>query len=350
MPTPNPKFTTKVIKLNSFLFQSRGFFREDGFTWDWSYFCDRSILDDLKLEVEKGADGSTSLRFKYRTAADGVAFHYRVALDQTPSCNGPRTWFLCPYLGADGQPCGGRVRYLYLRRGQGVFGCERCAGLQRERNQRSRNFLFRDFLWPAQKLQDAMIQLLRCRSPKRKAFLREKIRTYREKIAAFSDTWIKIAARILTGRAGVRDTQRFNELLSRLLGPEMGVFPNDDLEDRSGRNAANNTMTLSALLDDLEEGFRELLKTPYSEVFREATTDPQRQPTLALAAIVTRRISRHHKWSSEDDENARALEFAGNPVYLRHLQQDPEEFLKHFHAAYRKEQELVQRTLSRLSA
>ncbi len=195
-----------------------------------------------------------------------------------------------------------------------------------------------------------MIQLLRCRSPKKQAFLRDKIQTYREKIAAFSDTWIKIAARILTGRAGVRDTQRFNELLSRLLGPEMGVFPNDDLEDRSGRNAANNTMTLSALLDDLEEGFRELLKTPYSEVFREATTDPQRQPTLAMAAIVTRRISRHHKWRSEDDENARALEFAGNPVYLRHLQQDPEEFLKHFHAAYRKEQELVQRTLSRLSA
>ncbi len=273
MATPNSKFTTKVIKLDSFLFQKRRFFERDGFTWDWSYFCDRDILADLKFQLEKVADGA-SLRFKHRTAVDGVAFHYRVALDQTPSHNGSRFWFCCPCSGADGRPCGGRVRCLYLRRGQGVFACERCAGLKRERNQRSRNMLHRDFLWPAQQLQEAMIQLLRCRSPKKQAFLRDKIQTYREKIAAFSDTWIKIAARILTGRAGVRDRQRFNELFSRLLGPEMGVFPNDDLEDRSGRNAANNTMTLSALLDDLEEGFRELLKTPYSEVFREATTDP----------------------------------------------------------------------------
>ena len=109
-------------------------------------------------------------------------------------------------------------------------------------------------------------------------------------------------------------------------------------------------MTLSALLDDLEEGFRELLKSPYSEVFRECATDPRRQPTLAQAAIVTRRMSRYHKWTSEDDENARVLEFAADPVHLRQLQQHPEEFLKHFDAAYRKEQEVFQRTLSKLSA
>ena len=161
MATPNSKFTTKVIKLDSFLFQKRRFFERDGFTWDWSYFCDRDILADLKFQVEKGEDDSTALRFGYRTTDDGVVFDYQVALDQTPSCNGPRSWFLCPYSQTDGQPCGGRVRYLYLQRGQRVFGCEQCAGLQRERNQRSRNLLYCDFLRPAQKLQDAMIQLPR---------------------------------------------------------------------------------------------------------------------------------------------------------------------------------------------
>ncbi len=350
MPTPNSKFTTKVITLDSLLFQRRRFFQRDGFTWDWSYFCDLGILADLKVEVEKGPDNSTSLRFKYRTAVDGVAFHYDVALDKTPSHNGPRYWFRCPHSGTDGQPCGRRVRYLHLRRGQGVFACERCAGLRRERNQRSRNTLYRDFFWPAQRLQHAMIQLLRCRSPKRKAYLRDQIQTDRRKIAAFSDKWIEIAARVLTGECGVRVTQRFNELVSRLLGPDIGRFLNalDDLVEANDADTVN-TMTLQALLDDLDEGRRELLESPFSDVFHEAATEPERQATFALAAIVTHRISRYHKWSSQEDEDSRALVLAGDPVYLGHIQRDPDELLRYFQAAYRKEKELIQRKLSELS-
>ena len=197
-----------------------------------------------------------------------------------------------------------------------------------------------------------MVKLLRTRSSKRRQYLRAQVDKDQEKIAEFAQTrWPRIAARVVTDKAGLRDSQRFDLLVDRLLQPGIRDFLSAHLGEPNGEHHPEEmpSFDLDDLTYELVEGGKGLLASSYSEVFREAVSSRSSQATFALAALVTHRISRY-RWSSVEDEDERVLEFAGNPEYVKHLTQDPLEFTRFVKAARRKEHEVVQRKLEELSA
>ena len=96
-------------------------------TWTWRDRFTGETRSSLEYEAHATADGSGWVRLTYRVGTEGPAHNYRVGLLTTrPHFGGLRWWFRCPLI-VNGQPCGRRVKMLYLARG--LFGCRECHDL-----------------------------------------------------------------------------------------------------------------------------------------------------------------------------------------------------------------------------
>ncbi len=293
-----------TFTLDSFLFQRRTYFsKKSGYAWNWHLFCNKDVLSGLDFRLQKEPDGSPALWLRYTaTGDDGDAapIEYSVGLDYTTCSQGGRWWFRCPHLGDDEKPCGKRCRLLYLRRGQGRFGCRRCSALAYDSSNRNHDPVYVGFLKPVEALRRATIGLLRCRSEKKRLYLLEKAEAARKRIAEFSaGRWRRIASRVVTGRAGVRDRRYFDELTDTLLSPETREFVSSAFLRPGSRQ--NTSVDVDAVLSKMVKGYLELTTWAESERMLRASRRPKWKTRLVLVAIVTCELSRHHRQHSEED-------------------------------------------------
>ncbi len=312
MTTALSEFTTDPFSLDSFLFQKRRFLdRDSGFEWSHFLFS-KDPLTKLDFRLQKETGGRVMLHFKHTAASEDAekrTSEYPVALEHTSCRHGRRAWFICPYISSDGEPCERRCRHLYLSRRQERFVCRLCAGLQYPRNQRNHSPIYMEFVRPMQVLQGAALAFLTCSAPKKKRLLQDRADAARKKIAEFAKRWHRIAARVVTGKDGVRDKRYFDEL-ANLLCPQIRDFTEDHDESVNGR--------------------RELMESAHSEEFLKAACDPRRLKLLALVAVMTHRISRHHRQHSEEDYERHAIDCIARREYAESIAQDPAEVMKLF--------------------
>ena len=320
--TTASKFTTEVLQVDSFSFQRRRFLRKTpGFEWD-QYLPRNHILNDLDFRLQR-ENGSTTVRFRHTpTSKDGAGRSYAVKLDHTPCRHGGRYWFRCP-------ECGERRRHLYISRGQQRFVCRRCAGLRYEGEVRNHNPVYIGFIRPTQLLQRAAIGLIRSRSSKKRQHFRVQADAARGTIAEFAKRWHKIAARVVSGKAGVRDKRSFDELSTLLLDSEIRDLVEANLAERTtaGENRSREPRSIDvyALAKEGMEGGEELLASTYSQAFRSAGSDPTRQKLFALVAIMTHRLGRHYKNGTDEDYEDYALACMASAQYIEDLAADPVE-------------------------
>ncbi|MEE8241715.1 MAG: hypothetical protein V3R16_10640 [Nitrospirales bacterium] len=333
-----------TFTLDSFLFQRRGFLsKRSGFAWNWHLFSNQEVLSGLDFRLQKEPVGSPELWLRYTaTGDDGDAapVEYSVELDYTTCSQGGRWWFRCPHLGDDEKPCGKRCRLLYLRRGQGRFGCRRCSALAYDSSNRNHDPVYVGFLKPVEALRRATIGLLRCRSEKKRLYLLEKAEAARKKIAEFSaGRWRRIASRMMKGKARTRDQRHFSELVDVLLGQEIRDLVKAAFEEPGRKDYPS--VDVEELSYKLIKGFREMNEWKEAEKMFQAARRARRKTHFVLAALVTHEI-RH---LLRPDEHC-ALEFWGRREYAADLAQDPEALLRHIRFVDRKSREHVERMLA----
>ena len=348
MATAARKFTTDAFAIDSFLFHRRRFFRKNsGFEWNWDLFCDKEFLTDLDFRIWKDSDGGTALLVRYMATDESIQCDYRVRLDNTPCRRGGRWWFLCPRLRDDGEPCGKRCRHLYLKKGDGRFGCRRCAGLKYERDVRNHNPVYLGYVRPAEALKRATIALLRCRSAKRTLYLEAQADAARTRLAEFSKWWLEIAARVIAEKAGPRARGYFDELAGLLVSARERELIDELARENSDDEQAEGFSTgLLPLRDELLDGVTEIGASEHSQEFQKAASDPKKRPMFVLVSLITHRIARQYKESNEDC----ALAFMAAPQYLEKIAADPEALMNLVEFAERSAEKHMQRRIAEVSA
>ena len=181
--------------------------------------------------------------------------------------------------------------------------CRRCSGLQYECDARNHSPVYLGFIRPREALRRASLALLRCRSAKKRGHFREQVDTARTKLAEFSAWWHGVAVRVVEGRAGKRNERHFRELSNLLLKDEERYVIENSFGEPDDRGPdIRQAVDLRALADEVVQGGNELLDSSYSEAFRQAARDPTRRTIGILAAVITYRLSRHHKQELEQDD------------------------------------------------
>ena len=107
-------------------------------SWQWTYTSGQK--NTIGLEIDTTDRTSPWVRLFYKITSgwnEGRDLDYKVRLQTTrPHFGGWRWWFTCPLV-VGGQPCGRRVRKLYLPPGGVYFGCRHCYDLTYRSSQES---------------------------------------------------------------------------------------------------------------------------------------------------------------------------------------------------------------------
>lgn len=319
MASATAKFTNAALSLDSFLFQRRRVLqRESGAEWG-HWLPSKDILTTLDFHVIEMDDGTRAVRFKQiAPAGDGQTgeSQYTVRFTRTPFRQTSKLWFRCPL-------CERRTRYLYLRRGQDRFRCRRCSGLRYSSKTRDHNPVYRNFVRPTEVLQYVNIELLGCRSPKRRRHLRRQSETARERIAAFQGKWQQIAARVVTGRAGARERRYFEELVDFLLTEEERGFLATSFQDAENERE-HPSVDVDSLCWKMSDGFGLVETWPDVQILLRSACCPEGKALLVLVAILTHEIRR-----PLNPDVIYALGTAARQRYINSLAQDPEALTKH---------------------
>ena len=320
------RLSGEAFSLDSFVFYRRRFFSKDsGFHWSWDLFCNEEILSGLDFTIKKEPGGTSFLRFCYTATGPDSAvseFDYLVELDRTSCRQGRRWWFRCPCVRHGGKACGERCRFLYLRPGPGRFACRRCSGLAYLSSTRNHNPIFTGYIQPTEALRRTTEALLRSRSPERQHYLEREAEAARRKIAGFSKRWRKIASRVVTGKARVRDRRYFEELVELLLGEEARKFVETAFREPDGAgDDPPYSVDGATLASEMLEGLLELARwKEFPPMLKAARSGSGGKTRLALASIMTRHLS------SDADY---VLSSLIGRKYVERLAQDPEALLKY---------------------
>ena len=172
-------------------------------------------------------------------------------------------------------------------------------------------------------MQYVNIELLRCRSPRRRRHLRDEVDAGREKLKEFAKRWQGVAFRVVTGEARVRDRRCFEELMDLLLTQQERDFVESAFGDpESGEEYTS--VEAQRLCGRMVGGLRELMAWEESETMTRAARRSKGEALLALVAILTHEIRR--------PLNPNAI-YAFGPVasrqYAEAIAQDPDTLLKH---------------------
>ena len=137
-------------------------------------------------------------------------------------------------------------------------------------------------------------------------------------IAAFSKRWRKIASRVVTGKAGVRDRRYFEELADLLVGQEVRKFVEAAFGEPQGAEDCPSSVAGVTLCFEMREGFLDLEAWKESPPMLKAARDPEGRTRLVLVSIMNHRLRSCHVHGSVAGQN-----------YVERLAQDPEALLRH---------------------
>lgn len=293
-----------ALCLDSFLFQRRGFLGEQhGFKWTWDYACPDEVLSGLEFELVRVGGRPPVLRFRYRAVCERGEedFDYPVSLDWTRCSGGGRWWFLCPHIGKDGEVCGRRSRYLFLGRSQLRVGCRKCVGSSYPSSRRNHDPVYCGLLKPLEALEQATLRLLRCRSEKKRTYLKKEADAARQRIREFSTgPWREIVSRAVSGQAGVRDRRRFSELVGRFVDRDVQHFVECTFMEPEDIGEVPE-VDLGLLFFRLIEGTTQIRQWEEAATMFRAARRPGNTAYFLLSALVTYEI---HAWLRPDDDCA----------------------------------------------